>query len=69
MTAAKRSTGSIALVVEKFALGDQTDEFEYWLGVPPADRVAAVEILRQRMYGGDNATRLGLQRFSRTLHR
>lgn len=63
------STGSIALNVEKCALGDEPDEVIYWRTVSHVERVAAVEILRRRLNGGGNATRPGLQRLCRTLHR
>ena len=59
----------MALTVEKSALGDEIDEVAYWRSVSQVDRVAAVEILRQRLNGGSNATRPGLQRLCRTLHR
>jgi hypothetical protein len=66
---ATRSKGSLALTVERGALGDEPDEVAYWWTVSQVERVAAVEILRQRMNGGGNATRPGLQRLCRTLHR
>lgn len=69
MEFATRPTGSMALTVEKFALGEESDDTSYWRTVSQVERVAAVEILRQRMNGGGNATRPGLQRFCRTLHR
>ena len=64
-----RSKGSIALTVEKRAIGDEPNDVAYWQTVPQVERVAAVEILRQRMNGGSNASRPGLQRLCRTLHR
>jgi hypothetical protein len=56
-------------VVTKFRLGDQVDEIEYWRGVAPEDRVAAVEVLRKRVFGGTDAAGRGLQRVCRITRR
>lgn len=69
MKTSTRPNGVIALTVEKYALGDEADQVIYWQSVPANERVAVVEILRQRMNGGSGATRSGLQRFCKTLRR
>ncbi|MFM7129255.1 MAG: hypothetical protein ACKO0V_07845 [bacterium] len=35
---------------------DESDERAYWLGITPEERVAAVELLRQVIYGYDPVT-------------
>ncbi len=52
-------------VVRKSAVRDQVDEVVYWAGVSVEERVAAVEVLRRRMYGGNDGVRPGLQRVCR----
>lgn len=37
-------------------VGDEGTDLEYWLSRPPEERLAAVEYLRQMMYGYDPAT-------------
>lgn len=37
-------------------LGEEGNDLEYWLSRPPEERLAAVEFLRQMMYGYDSAT-------------
>jgi hypothetical protein len=49
-----RASGSMVRVVRKSALGDEIDEISYWSGVAVEERIAAVEVLRRRMYGGDD---------------
>lgn len=56
-------------VVTKSTARDQADELMYWSTVSPADRVAAVEVLRRRVFGGTDAARLGLQRVCRIVRR
>ncbi|MGA1345260.1 MAG: hypothetical protein ACO35E_04735 [Ilumatobacteraceae bacterium] len=51
--------------MRKSALGDEIDEISYWSGVAAEERIAAVEVLRRRMYGGDDGARPGLQRVCR----
>lgn len=58
-------TSSIAKVVTKSAVRDQIDEVAYWAGVSLEERVAAVEVLRRRMYGGNDGVRPRLQRVCR----
>jgi hypothetical protein len=41
------------------SLENQSDEMEYWLSISPSERVAAIELMRQIIYGSDPAiTRL-----------
>jgi hypothetical protein len=56
-------------VATKSTLHEQPDDLEYWLGVPMSERVAAVEILRQRVFGGVHGARQGLQRVCCVIHR
>lgn len=37
-------------------LADEGSDLQYWLSRPPAERLAAVEFLRQMMYGYDPLT-------------
>ena len=48
-------------VVNKAALHDELDEIAYWLTRPVAERIAAVEVLRQRVYSYNADTRAGIQ--------
>jgi hypothetical protein len=54
-------------VVATSAVGDETDEIAYWMTVPVADRIAAVEVLRRRVFGYDDVTRPELQRVCRII--
>jgi hypothetical protein len=45
-------TPRLVRVATKSTLHEQPDDLAYWLGVPMSERVAAVEILRQRVFGG-----------------
>ncbi|MEY3582895.1 MAG: hypothetical protein RLZ02_1848 [Actinomycetota bacterium] len=38
-------------IVTKTNLHNQVDDFAFWLEVSPAERVAAVKVLRQRVFG------------------
>jgi hypothetical protein len=38
------------------SLSDASDEFEYWRSKTPAERLQAVELMRQIIYGYDLAT-------------
>ena len=62
-------TSRLARVATKSTLHEQVDEIQYWLGVSMTERVAAVEILRQRVFGGVHGTRQGLQRVCRIISR
>ena len=56
-------------IVQRFPLHDEPDEIAYWLTRPVAERIAAVEVLRQRVYGYNADTRMGLQRVCCVIHR
>lgn len=38
------------------SLSDPSDDKEYWLAKTPAERLEAVELMRQVLYGYDSAT-------------
>ena len=59
----------MARVVSKSTVRAQSDDLNYWRTIPIAQRVAVVEVLRQRMFGENNGTRQGLQRVCRIIHR
>lgn len=42
--------------LEVTALGDDSSEREYWLSRSPEERLAALELMRQIIYGYDPAT-------------
>lgn len=64
-----RRNGQMALVVNRVKLQEGDSELEYWLSRDPAERIAAVEIIRQRVFGGTDETRQGLQRVCRIICR
>lgn len=65
-----RGDGPMALVVTRASLHDVDDDIEYWLSQPPSARIAAVEVLRRRVFGeSDYATGSRLQRVCRVVHR
>ena len=55
-------------IVAKSTVQNQSDDLTYWRTIPIAQRVAVVEVLRQRMFGENNGTRQGLQRVCRIIH-
>jgi hypothetical protein len=59
----------MALVVNRVDLRERDTELRYWLSRDPAERIAAVEIIRQRIFGGADETRQGLQRVCRIIRR
>jgi len=64
-----RLGGNMALVVAR-TTSDVEDELEFWLSRPVAERIAAVEVLRNRVFGGGtDATRRRLQRVCRVVQR
>jgi len=65
MATAMRNNGTMALVVKKARLGSEPDDFLYWRGTSIMERLAALEVLRQRKIGGEGASRSGLQRVCR----
>lgn len=64
-----RRNGQMALVVNRVDLRERDTELRYWLSRDPAERIAAVEIIRQRVFGGTDETRQGLQRVCRIIRR
>ena len=64
-----RRNGQMALVVNRVKLQEDDSELQYWLSRDPAERIAAVEIIRQRIFGGADETRQGLQRVCRIIRR
>ena len=69
MSVPLRRNGQMALVVNRVALREKDSELQYWLSRDPAERIAAVEIIRQRIFGGTDETRQGLQRVCRIIRR
>jgi hypothetical protein len=60
-------TQSVTLTVDRTALSvsslhDESDEKAYWLSKTPAERLAALELMRQIVYGYEHATAPRLQR-------
>ncbi len=62
MSVPLRRNGQMALVVNRVRLHEGDSELQYWLSRDPAERIAAVEIIRQRVFGGTDEARQGLQR-------
>ena len=69
MSVPLRRNGQMALVVNRSSLHEGDSELQYWLSRDPAERIAAVEIIRQRVFGGTDETRQGLQRVCRIIRR
>ena len=69
MSVPLRRNGQMALVVNRVNLHKGDSGLQYWLSRDPAERIAAVEIIRQRIFGGTNETRQGLQRVCRIIRR
>ena len=69
MSVPLRRNGQMALVVNRVDLRERDTELRYWLSRDPAERIAAVEIIRQRIFGGADETRQGLQRVCRIIRR
>lgn len=60
----------MALVVARPNSDQPDDDLDFWLSRPVAERIAAVEVLRRRVFGGgDDATGPGLQRVCRVVQR
>jgi hypothetical protein len=57
-----RANGVMALVVARSDLHDGGDDVSYWLTRSPEERIAAVEVLRRRMFGSSNEPGSRLQR-------
>jgi len=62
MSVPLRRNGQMALVVNRVRLHEGDSALQYWLSRDPAERIAAVEIIRQRVFGGTDEARQGLQR-------
>ena len=69
MSVPLRRNGQMALVVNRVDLHERDTELRYWLSRDPEERIAAVEIIRQRIFGGADETRQGLQRVCRIIRR
>ena len=69
MSVPLRRNGQMALVVNRVKLHEGDSELEYWLSRDTAERIAALEIIRQRVFGGADETRQGLQRVCRIICR
>ncbi|MFM8248941.1 MAG: hypothetical protein ACKOPL_04300 [Acidimicrobiaceae bacterium] len=69
MSVPLRRNGQMALVVNRVDLRKGDSDLQYWLSRDPAERIAAVEIIRQRIFGGTDETRQGLQRVCRIIRR
>jgi hypothetical protein len=52
----KAKEGHTKKAVNRASLHDEPDEIAYWLTRLVTERVAAVEILRQRVFGGSDGT-------------
>lgn len=65
-----RVGGAMALVVARPSSDVPDDDLVFWLSRPVAERIAAVEVLRRRVFGGgDDATGPRLQRVCRVVQR
>jgi len=69
MSVPLRRNGQMALVVNRVRLHEGDSDLQYWLSRDPAERIAAVEIIRQRIFGGTDEARQGLQRVCRIICR
>ena len=57
----------MVVVVTMSTLHDVADDVLFWLNKSPEERVGAVEVLRQRVFGGDRESGQGLQRICRVI--
>ncbi|MDQ3351931.1 MAG: hypothetical protein M3501_08235 [Actinomycetota bacterium] len=64
-----RAGGTMVLSVEKRRLDAPDEDVEWWLSRPIVDRLAAVEVLRRRAYGIDDAVGSRLQRVCQSFAR
>ena len=69
MSLVLRRNGQMALVVNRVDLHENGSDLRYWLSRDPAERIAAVEVIRQRICGGSDEARQGLQRVCRIIRR
>ena len=63
-----RSDATMKLAVSKTTLHDSEDEILSWMTRPSEERVAAVEVLRQGLYGSNRDPGSRLQRVGRVIH-
>ena len=67
---ANRAGGNMAFVVARPEMDAAANDLEFWLSRPVAERIAAVEVLRRRVFGGgDDASGPRLQRVCRVVQR
>ena len=65
-----RVGGNMTLVVARPTLDAADDDLTVWLSRPVEERIAAVEVIRRRVFGGgDNASGPRLQRVCRVVQR
>ena len=65
-----RVGGAMTLVVARPSADEPEGDLDFWLSRPVAERIAAVEVLRRRVFGGsDDATGPRLQRVCRVVQR
>jgi hypothetical protein len=65
-----RVGGAMTVVVARRRSDEPDDDLDFWLSRPMAERIAAVEVLRRRVFGGgDDATGPRLQRVCRVVQR
>ena len=64
-----RTQRTIALVVRKVKLTEQTSDFAYWQTQPYEARLAALNEIRQEYYGWTDETEPRLQRVCRIVKR
>lgn len=69
MVELRRPDSKMVRVVTKLSLSDDQNDVAYWLSLSASQRISAVEILRQRVFGGVDGTRQGLQRVCRIVSR
>jgi hypothetical protein len=60
-----RPGGQMALVARRRSDHDLDDDLDFWLTRPVEERIAAVEVLRRRVFGYDDAAGSRLQRVCR----
>ena len=63
----ERDDRNVVVVANRSTLHDQPDDVSYWLTRPIVERIAAVEVMRRRVFGADleSRPRPGLRRVRR----
>jgi hypothetical protein len=69
MASLRRPDSQMTVVVAKCGLHEEPSALDYWLSREPVERLAALEVIRQRVFGGRDETRQGLQRVCRVVGR